>query len=116
MGVQGLKLLSKARAETGLAVVTEALEPEMVDVVAEHADIVQIGARNMQNYPLLRRAGRAGKPILLKRGLAATIRSCCSVQSTSWRKAIIRSFCASVAYVASMTRRVTCSISRRFRL
>jgi 3-deoxy-7-phosphoheptulonate synthase len=74
MGVQGLKLLSKARAETGLAVVTEALEPEMVDVVAEHADIVQIGARNMQNYPLLRRAGRAGKPILLKRGLAATIK------------------------------------------
>jgi 3-deoxy-7-phosphoheptulonate synthase len=74
MGVQGLKLLAKARAETGLAVVTEALEPEMVDVVAEHADIVQIGARNMQNYPLLRRAGRAGKPILLKRGLAATIK------------------------------------------
>ena len=74
MGVQGLKLLAKARAETGLAVVTEALEPEMVDIVAEHADIVQIGARNMQNYPLLRRAGRAGKPILLKRGLAATIK------------------------------------------
>ena len=74
MGVQGLKLLAKARAETGLAVVTEALEPEMVDVVAEHADIVQIGARNMQNYPLLRSAGRAGKPILLKRGLAATIK------------------------------------------
>ncbi len=74
MGVQGLKLLAKARAETGLAIVTEALEPEMVDVVAEHADIVQIGARNMQNYPLLRRAGRAGKPILLKRGLAATIK------------------------------------------
>jgi 3-deoxy-7-phosphoheptulonate synthase len=74
LGVQGLKLLAKARAETGLAVVTEALEPEMVDIVAEHADIVQIGARNMQNYPLLRRAGRAGKPILLKRGLAATIK------------------------------------------
>ena len=74
MGVQGLKLLAKARAETGMAIVTEALEPEMVDVVAEHADIVQIGARNMQNYPLLRRAGKAGKPILLKRGLAATIK------------------------------------------
>ena len=74
LGVQGLKLLAKARAETGLAIVTEALEPDMVDVVAEHADIIQIGARNMQNYPLLRRAGKAGKPILLKRGLAATIK------------------------------------------
>ncbi len=74
LGVKGLKLLDRARAETGLAVVTEALEPEMVDVVAEHADIVQIGARNMQNYPLLRRAGKAGKPVLLKRGLAATIK------------------------------------------
>src|SRR5690606_27700191 len=61
-------------AETGLAIVTEALEPETVDVVAEHADIIQIGARNMQNYPLLRRAGRTGKPILLKRGMAATIK------------------------------------------
>ncbi len=74
LGVQGLKLLAKARRETGLAIVTEALEPETVDVVAEYADIVQIGARNMQNYPLLRRAGRTGKPVLLKRGLAATIK------------------------------------------
>jgi 3-deoxy-7-phosphoheptulonate synthase len=74
LGVAGLKLLARAREETGLAVVTEALEPEMVDVVAEYADIIQIGARNMQNYPLLRRAGRTGKPILLKRGLAATIK------------------------------------------
>ena len=73
LGVKGLDLLARARAETGLAVVTEALEPETVDVVAEYADIIQIGARNMQNYPLLRRAGRTGKPILLKRGLAATI-------------------------------------------
>ena len=74
LGEPALKLLARAREETGLAIVTEALEPEMVDVVAEHADIVQIGARNMQNYPLLRRAGRAGKPVLLKRGLAATIK------------------------------------------
>ncbi|HEX7048683.1 MAG TPA: 3-deoxy-7-phosphoheptulonate synthase [Longimicrobiales bacterium] len=74
LGVEGLELLARARAETGLAIVTEALEPEMVDVVAEHADIIQIGARNMQNFPLLRRAGRTGKPILLKRGLAATIK------------------------------------------
>ncbi len=74
LGVEGLELLSLAREETGLAIVTEVLEPEMVEVVAEHADILQIGARNMQNYPLLRRAGRTGKPILLKRGLAATIK------------------------------------------
>jgi 3-deoxy-7-phosphoheptulonate synthase len=74
LGVEGLRLLAQARAETGLAVVTEALEPDMVELVAEYADIIQIGARNMQNYPLLRRAGRTGKPILLKRGLAATIK------------------------------------------
>ncbi len=73
LGIEGLKLLALARAESGLAIVTEALEPEMVNVVAEYTDIIQIGARNMQNYPLLRRAGRTGKPILLKRGLAATI-------------------------------------------
>jgi 3-deoxy-7-phosphoheptulonate synthase len=74
LGVPGLKLLAQAREETGLAIVTEALEPDLVDVVTEYADIVQIGARNMQNYPLLRRAGRCGKPVLLKRGMAATIK------------------------------------------
>jgi 3-deoxy-7-phosphoheptulonate synthase len=73
LGKQGLKLLARAREETGLCVVTEALEPETVDLVAEYADMIQIGARNMQNYPLLRRAGRCGKPVLLKRGIAATI-------------------------------------------
>ncbi len=73
LGARGLELLSRAREETGLAVVTEALDPEGADLVAEHADIIQIGARNMQNYPLLRRAGRTGKPVLLKRGLSATI-------------------------------------------
>jgi len=73
LGVDGLKLLARAREATGLAIVTEALDPEGADAVAEHADIVQIGARNMQNYPLLRRAGRLGKPVLLKRGMSATI-------------------------------------------
>ena len=73
MGLEGLKLLAKARAETGLLVVTEAMDPEAIDVVAEYADIIQIGARNMQNFSLLKRAGRAGKPVLLKRGMAATI-------------------------------------------
>lgn len=74
LGLQGLELLAKARAETGLAIVTEALETDTVDAVAEYADIVQIGARNMQNYPLLRRAGKTNKPILLKRGMSATIK------------------------------------------
>ena len=73
LGVRGLELLAKAREETGLAIVTEALDPEGADLVAQHADIIQIGARNMQNYALLRRAGRTGKPVLLKRGLSATI-------------------------------------------
>jgi len=74
LGEEGLRLLAAAREETGLAVVTEALDPEGVELVAEHADIIQIGARNMQNYSLLRAAGSAGRPILLKRGMAATVR------------------------------------------
>ncbi|MEX0980191.1 MAG: 3-deoxy-7-phosphoheptulonate synthase [Gemmatimonadota bacterium] len=73
MGLEGLKLLARARTATGMAIVTEALDPESVDVVAEYADVIQIGARNMQNYTLLRRVGRAGKPVLLKRGMSATI-------------------------------------------
>jgi 3-deoxy-7-phosphoheptulonate synthase len=73
LGRAGLVLLAQAREETGLLIVTEAMDPEGMDLVAEVADIVQIGARNMQNYSLLKCAGRAGKPILLKRGLSATI-------------------------------------------
>jgi len=70
---EGLKLLAEARRETGLPVVTEVMEPDKVDVVAEHADILQIGARNVQNFSLLRRVGEAGKPVLLKRGMATSI-------------------------------------------
>jgi 3-deoxy-7-phosphoheptulonate synthase len=73
MGKQGLELLAVARRETGLAIVTEALDEEGIHLVSEVADCIQIGARNMQNYSLLRAAGRAGKPVLLKRGMAATI-------------------------------------------
>jgi 3-deoxy-7-phosphoheptulonate synthase len=73
LGKKGLKLLAQAREETGLLIVTEALDTDSVDLVAEHADLVQIGARNMQNFSLLKRAGRCGKPVLLKRGIAATI-------------------------------------------
>ncbi len=73
LGRKGLELLALARAETGLPIVTEALDEEGAHHVAEVADCIQIGARNMQNYALLRTIGRLGKPVLLKRGMAATI-------------------------------------------
>ena len=73
LGAAALPLLAMAREATGLRIVTEALDEAGVDQVAEVADVIQIGSRNMGNYPLLRRAGRAGRPILLKRGMAATI-------------------------------------------
>jgi 3-deoxy-7-phosphoheptulonate synthase len=73
LGRPGLKLLAKAREETGLLICTEAMDHEGVAYVAEVADIVQIGARNMQNFSLLKAAGRAKKPVLLKRGMSATI-------------------------------------------
>ncbi|MBA3947000.1 MAG: 3-deoxy-7-phosphoheptulonate synthase [Herpetosiphonaceae bacterium] len=73
MGVKGLELLALARAATGLPVVTEVMTPQDVEVVASYADMLQIGARNMQNYYLLEEAGRSGKPVMIKRGLSATI-------------------------------------------
>ncbi len=73
LGEEGLRLLAAARQETGLAIVTEVLKPEDVDLVAETADMIQIGARNVQNFALLKRVGEAGKPVLLKRGMATTI-------------------------------------------
>lgn len=73
LGVEGLKILQTARAETGLPVVTEALDPESLEAVYAYADIIQIGTRNMQNFALLRAAGQLDKPVLLKRGMSATI-------------------------------------------
>ncbi|HJT77520.1 MAG TPA: 3-deoxy-7-phosphoheptulonate synthase [Gemmataceae bacterium] len=70
---KGLQLLAEARAETGLAVVTEVMAPEQVPMVAEYADVLQVGARNMQNYPLLEAVGEANVPVLLKRGPSATM-------------------------------------------
>jgi 3-deoxy-7-phosphoheptulonate synthase len=70
----GLKLLAKARTATGLAVITEVMSDRDVDLVAEYADIMQIGARNMQNFALLKALGRCGRPVLLKRGLSSTIK------------------------------------------
>jgi 3-deoxy-7-phosphoheptulonate synthase len=73
LGEEGLHLLREAKRQSGLPVVTEVMEPGTLDVVAEHADILQIGARNCQNYPLLREVGRTRKPVLLKRGAGCTI-------------------------------------------
>jgi 3-deoxy-7-phosphoheptulonate synthase len=73
LGEQGLRWLARARQESGLPVVTEVMDTESVDLVARYADVLQVGARNMQNFSLLRRVGRAGKPVLLKRGYAATV-------------------------------------------
>jgi 3-deoxy-7-phosphoheptulonate synthase len=70
---EGLRLLAEARERTGLPVVTEAMDASQLDLVARYADMIQIGARNMQNYPLLREAGRVRLPVLLKRGVSATL-------------------------------------------
>ena len=73
LGEEGLKMLSDVRAETELPVVTEVMDTRQVDLVAEYADVLQIGARNMQNYSLLTEVGRLHRPILLKRGMSATV-------------------------------------------
>ena len=73
LGEEGLKLLAQIRKETGIPVVTEVMDTRQVELVASYADMIQIGSRNMQNYPLLKEAGRCKKPVLLKRGMMATI-------------------------------------------
>jgi 3-deoxy-7-phosphoheptulonate synthase len=73
LGEEGLKILAAAKAETGLPIVTEVMDPRDVDMVAGYADILQIGTRNAQNYFLLDEVGRCGKPVLLKRGMASTV-------------------------------------------
>jgi 3-deoxy-7-phosphoheptulonate synthase len=73
LGLAGLQALARSGRETGLPVVTEVMEPGLVETVAEYADILQVGSRNMQNFPLLRAVGQAQRPVLLKRGFAATI-------------------------------------------
>jgi 3-deoxy-7-phosphoheptulonate synthase len=73
LGEEGLEILAAAREETGLPVVTEAVDERALDLVEEYADAIQIGARNMQNFSLLKRAGKARKPVILKRGISATL-------------------------------------------
>ena len=72
--VEGLKLLAKAHRATGLAIVTEVMSEQDVDVVAEHANIIQVGARNMQNFALLKKLGKCSRPVLLKRGMSSTLK------------------------------------------
>jgi 3-deoxy-7-phosphoheptulonate synthase len=74
LGIEALKILSEAKKETGLPIVTEVMSTEDLDVIAEHADMLQVGARNMQNFALLRRLATSNKPILLKRGPSATVK------------------------------------------
>jgi 3-deoxy-7-phosphoheptulonate synthase len=73
LGIEGLKILRKAREETGLAIVTEVMSEEDVDLIAEYADLMQVGTRSMENYALLERLGGCGRPVLLKRGMTATL-------------------------------------------
>jgi 3-deoxy-7-phosphoheptulonate synthase len=73
LGVEGLKFLRKAREETGLAIITEVMSEEDVQLIAEYADIMQVGTRSMENYALLEALGQCGRPVLLKRGMTATI-------------------------------------------
>src|SRR5881409_2567045 len=73
LGEEGLKIMAEVRERFGLLIVTEAVDGESLELVAEYADMIQIGARNMQNFSLLKRAGRAKKPVLLKRGMSATL-------------------------------------------
>ncbi len=73
LGTEGLRMLARARDETGIGIVTEVMDTETLDAVADVADVLQVGTRNMQNYPLLRRLSQLRKPVLLKRGMAATL-------------------------------------------
>jgi 3-deoxy-7-phosphoheptulonate synthase len=74
LGIEALKILSEAKKETGLPIVTEVMSTEDIDVISEHADMLQVGARNMQNFALLRRLASSNKPVLLKRGPSATVK------------------------------------------
>jgi 3-deoxy-7-phosphoheptulonate synthase len=73
MGIEGLRILDKARQKTGIGIVTELMDTENADAVEQACDIIQIGTRNMQNFSLLKRVGKARKPVLLKRGMSATL-------------------------------------------
>ena len=108
----GLELLLEAKRETGLPIVTEIMNISHLPLF-EHVDVIQVGARSMQNFELLKELGRTGKPVLLKRGLANTIKELL-MAAESWRAATTRSSCASAASAPSRPRRATRSTFRRF--
>ena len=88
LGEAGLKILAEVRAETGLPIVTEVVDPSDVDLVASYADMLQVGTRNMQNFPLLQAVGGCGKPVMLKRGMSATIEEwLMAAEPTAWSSA-----------------------------
>ena len=99
MGEDGLKILAEVRDETGMGVVTEMTSPSQADLMVKYVDVVQIGARNMQNFELLKCVGRIGRPVLLKRGLSATIEEWLMSAESSCRKATIKSSCVNAASV-----------------
>ena len=86
LGIKGLEILSAVSKETGMAIVTEALDPRDIDLVAEHADILQIGSRNMSNSSLLKEVGKANMPVLLKRGMASTIKEFLYAENASQKQ------------------------------
>ena len=106
LGQEGLEILAEARDETGLPVVTEVMDVRLVDLVCEYADMLQIGSRNMQNFPLLIEVGKAGKPVLLKRGMSATIKE--------WLCAAEYIALSGSAEILLVERGVRCSVSRDY--
>jgi len=106
LGREGLEILAEARAETGLPVVTEVMDVRLVELVCEYADMLQIGSRNMQNFPLLIEVGKAGKPVLLKRGMSATI--------NEWLCAAEYIALHGTAEILLVERGVRCSVSRDY--
>ena len=113
LGVEGLRYLAEARERTGLPVITEVMEPSQVDIVAEYADILQIGTRNMQNFSLLRACGRSSRPVMLKRGYGATIEEwLMAAEYIASAGQPATSSCASAASGRSRRRPATRSTSR----
>ena len=115
LGKEGLVMLDEVRKKLGLAVVSEVLTPDDVELVAAHVDMLQIGARNMQNFSLLQEAGRSGHPVLLKRGMSATVEELLMSAEYILSNGTTRSFCASAASEPSKIQRALRSTSVRCR-
>ncbi len=115
MGKEGLEILAEARALSGLPIVTEVLDPRDVALVEEYADVLQIGARNMQNFNLLKEIGKARKPVMLKRGLSATVEEWLLAAEYLYAGGNHEVICASAASAPLRPPRATRWISTRCR-